>query len=704
MRLILILLLLPMLSLSGAEPKSKTARGDRLLWSYLEDQVRRIEKDPFEEIRSKDQWQRKRPELRRQFFDMVGLWPLPKKTDLKPTITGRLEEEKFIVEKLHYQSIPGLYVTANLYLPKNQKGPFPTILYVCGHGASRIGKISYGNKVTYQHHGRWFAENGYVCMIVDTLQLGEIAGLHHGTYSHSMWWWHCRGYTPAGIECWNGIRALDYLETRKEVDPKRFGVTGRSGGGATSWWIAAADDRPQCIIPVAGIADLRAHVLEGQTDRLRRGVIAGHCDCMYMVNTYEWDFTTVMALCAPRPLMLGNSDKDSIFPVPGYRRMAKKVRKLYDLYGAKEKFTLLETKGPHKDTPELRKGAFEWMNQWLKNDTSEVEVPELPRFKPQELKVLERLPGDSINADVQLTFVKAAKPKLPAPKKTTKEWWKAQNQKWHQALKDHVFRGWTDNPPPLNLKQFADATVEGIRLRGWSFDSEEKVTLDLWLLAPAKLDKPSEILVVPVDELGWREWEAQMMPDFQQAILGVDLPAGKEQRARAVQKLLSEKKWAIAILAPRGIGPTRWATKNAQGRSIDQHIKRRFALIGETVDGQRVWDVRRGVQALQQIDGMKAVPVRLQAHGTMAGIALYTGLFEPLVRALDLSEPPSSHHRGPIFLNVRRHFDMPQAVAMALPRQMRLFVNDKGEWQYPLTLQKRLGLNVLKVESLPKQN
>ncbi len=188
-----------------------------------------------------------------------------------------------------------------------------------------------------------------------------------------MWWWQTLGYTPAGIECWNAMRALDYLETRKEVDPKRIGVTGRSGGGATSWWVGAADERVQCIIPVAGIADLQAHVVEGVADRVTsKGVISGHCDCMYFVNTYRWDFAMVVALCAPRPLMLGNSDADDIFPVPGYRRLADKAQRIYELYGAGDKFALLETKGPHKDTPELRRGAYRWMNRWLKDDTSEV--------------------------------------------------------------------------------------------------------------------------------------------------------------------------------------------------------------------------------------------------------------------------------------------------------------------------------------------
>ena len=123
--------------------------------------------------------------------------------------------------------------------------PAPAVLYVCGHGNERTkDNVSLGSKTKYQHHGAWLARQGYVCLILDTLQLAEIEGLHHGTYHKDMFWWYSRGYTPAGVEAWNGIRALDYLQARKEVDPERLGVTGRSGGGASSWWIAALDDKP----------------------------------------------------------------------------------------------------------------------------------------------------------------------------------------------------------------------------------------------------------------------------------------------------------------------------------------------------------------------------------------------------------------------------------------------------------------------------
>src|SRR5205823_1298822 len=86
-----------------------------------------------------------------------------------------------------------------------------------------------------------------------TPQLGELPGLHHGTYREGMWWWQSRGYTPAGVEAWNGIRGIDYLVSRPEVDKTKIAVTGRSGGGATSWWLGAIDDRIAAVVPVAGI-------------------------------------------------------------------------------------------------------------------------------------------------------------------------------------------------------------------------------------------------------------------------------------------------------------------------------------------------------------------------------------------------------------------------------------------------------------------
>ncbi|HEY1858731.1 MAG TPA: hypothetical protein VGG61_00140, partial [Gemmataceae bacterium] len=205
-------------ALSADKPESD---GDAMINKYLANLTKEVSGRFMDGAKTRDEWEKKLPRLRREYLDMLGLDPLPEKTPLKATVTGTLEREGVVIEKLHYQSRPGLYVTANLYRPKDPKGKLPAILYVCGHS----GKGRDGNKTAFQDHGLWFANNGYVCLVVDTLQLGEIPGIHHGTYGvtekkplETRMWWQALGYTPAGVECWNGIRGIDYLISRTDVD------------------------------------------------------------------------------------------------------------------------------------------------------------------------------------------------------------------------------------------------------------------------------------------------------------------------------------------------------------------------------------------------------------------------------------------------------------------------------------------------------
>jgi hypothetical protein len=666
-------------------------RGDKMLDAYFRSQVRQISDGCLADIKSKEDWEKKRPELRRQFFDMLGLWPLPPRTDLHTTVTGKLDADHFTVEKLYFQSSPGLYVTGSLYIPKGLTKPAPAVLYVCGHGNTVIDKVSYGSKVNYQHHPAWFAEHGYVSLIIDTLQLGEIQGLHHGTSRLGMWWWQTLGYTPAGIECWNAMRALDYLETRKEVDMKRVGVTGRSGGGAYSWWITAADERVRCAIPVAGIADLYSHVCEGVATRYRRGIIGGHCDCMYFVNTYRWDFPMVIALCAPRPVLLGNTSDDLIFPAPSCRRLVAKAKRIYDLYGAGERFDYFQGSGGHVDTPELREAAFAWMNRWLKDDPGDFKDERKARFSPQQLKVYDRPPDDAINTTIQEWFIKPAHIELPKSPEVAREWWKGQADHWRQALRERVFRGWPEKPPALNAKAVADVKHDGLRLQAFDFTSEEAIDLRVWLLTHEKIEKPSLVVLNALDEPGWQSLLGELGPAFKDALQLSDAPKLDEAKFEQNRRVLEKFKWGFAYVAPRGIGPTRWTADDTPEAT---QVKRRFALIGQTLDGQRVWDVRRALAVLRERPDLKDVPLWLQGKNDMAGIALYAGIFEPDVARFDLWHPSASHQQGPTFLNVRRVLDMPQALALAFPKQVRLYVKDDAEaktWNWPLQLQHQLG-------------
>jgi hypothetical protein len=144
----------------------------------------------------------------------------------------------------------------------------------------------------------------------------------------------------------------------------------------------------------------------------------------------------------------------------------------------------------------------------------------------------------------------------------------------------------------------------------------------------------------------------------------------------------------LAFVAPRGLGPTAWNADPA----VQTHIRRRFMLLGQTLDGMRVWDVRRAVQALRSINGLPEVQMRISGEREMAGIALYAALFEPGIDDLDLSDPSTSHRNGPDFLNVLRFLDIPQTVAMVAENsQVRIHRDADADWEFPRAVAKRLG-------------
>jgi len=690
--------MLPAVTVPAADDKPKkgkkttaadTSRGDRLLADYFRRQTRLIEQSSLADVKTLRDWTARRKQARQRMLEMLGLDPFPKSTPLKATVTGKVDHDEFTVEKLHFQSRPGLYVTANLYAPKTRSGKLPAILYVCGHGRVKKNGVSYGNKVNYQHHGGWFARNGYVCLTIDTLQLGEIEGIHHGTYRYGMWWWNARGYSSAAVEAWNCIRALDYLQSRPEVDDDRIGVTGRSGGGAYSWWIAAIDERIKVAVPVAGITSLRNHVVDG--------CVEGHCDCMYPVNTYRWDFAEVASLVAPRPLLISNSDKDRIFPLGGVVDVYTKTRRIYELYGKLRNIGLQITEGPHKDTQELRIHAFHWFNKHLKgqNPPPLIETAAVKFFKPEQLKVFKQLPRDEKNTTIQETFVPEADPKVPE----SKQQWTTMRDRWMTALREKSFRGWpsrsrgSDRSPgshdALNLKPVFSQERHGIRFAAYDFTSQKPYRLRLYIAHRAGL-KPSELELVvlnALDQKGWRKLLATMRPGFEAELKDLPLPKADKSAFESTRKMFRAHKWAMAYVAPRGIGPTEW-NRNPRKRV---QIRRRFMLLGQTRDGMRVFDVVRSAQALRSVSGMKNVPLWMQGEDEMAGVTLYASLFTPNVKRLDLWRLNNSHRSGPIFLNVLRFLDVPQAVAMAADRsQVRLYQSDKTGWSYAQQVGERL--------------
>jgi len=678
------LAILPALCSAQPRPEWKplgSLPGDAMLTDYFQVEVAKLQSACLSDITTLEDWQRRCEEHRRQLREMLGIDPLPPRTDLKATITGVLEREDFRVEKLHFQSMPNLYVTGNLYLPKNVTGPVPAVLYLCGHAQVKIDNISYGNKAHYHFHGVWFARHGYACLVLDSLQLGEIEGIHHGTYRYGMWWWNNRGYTPAGVEAWNCVRALDYLQSRPEIDASRIGVTGRSGGGAYSWWIAAIDPRVKAAVPVAGITDLQNHVLDG--------CVEGHCDCMYFVNTYRWDYPMIAALVAPRALLIDNGDHDPIFPEDGVRRVYEAARRIYRLYDAEDKIGLFITDAGHDDIQPIQEAAFRWLDRHLMGKERETYDPVEKVLTPQELKVFESLPEDQLNTTIHEHFVPAAKPAFPQ----NAEEWEKMRADWTKVLQEKCFRGWPTNLPSATLRDATTVVQDGVRLTRAKVDVQDKITLPVYRLELAT-GPVQRVIVEVLDQSAWQnrlkglkvafadDLANELVTEEDKALAG-DAAAWKE-----IRSLLEEEPGTVLILLmPRGVGPTLW---NTEAKKHTQ-IERRFMLIGQTSDGMRVLDLVRSLQAVRATGDLRGKSVRVRAAGAAGVLACYAAIFENDLE-LELSQIPPTHRDGPYILNISKLMEVPQVVLLAASaNSLRLMTDSPESWQVVVDAAQRLN-------------
>jgi hypothetical protein len=215
------------------------------------------------------------------------------------------------------------------------------------------------------------------------------------------------------------------------------------------------------------------------------------------------------------------------------------------------------------------------------------------------------------------------------------------------------------------------------------------------------VDKPRVFVLTGVDEPGWKEWVAEFGPVFRDAPFQTEAKAASGSSLARTAARLEANRCALATFAPRGIGPTAWAQA---GSATDIHIRRRFALLGQTLDGQRVWDARRALAALRTVPDLQCAVPWMSGKNQLGVIMLYAGIFEPDVARIDLWRPPTSPSEGPIFLNVRRFFDLPQALALAFPKQIQLHAGSYAEAKLEMwgsSLQNKLGIDSLKIVPVP---
>jgi dienelactone hydrolase len=295
--------------------------------------------------------------VRKQISDCFG--PFPEKTPLNPRITGVVERDSYRIEKVIFESRPGLFVTANLYVPKKRQLPLPGVVASCGH--SDNGKAN----VAYQSFSQALARMGYVVLIFDPLGQGERLQYPNeqlrsrvgvGVREHL-----CAGNQQFLVgeflgawRAWDGIRALDYLLTRPEVDPRHLGITGNSGGGTMTTWLCGVEPRWTMAAPSCFITTFRRN--------LENELPADTEQCPPRVLALGIDLKDFLAAMAPKPVIILGKEKD-FFDIRGTEEAYARLKEIYARLGASENVSMFAGPTSHGYSQENREAMYRWFNR-----------------------------------------------------------------------------------------------------------------------------------------------------------------------------------------------------------------------------------------------------------------------------------------------------------------------------------------------------
>jgi len=330
---------------------------------------------------SREEWKQRVEYIRKVMSVTLGLWPMPTRIPLNPVIHGLIDQDDYTIEKVYFESVPGFYVTGNLYRPKNKAGKQPAVLSPHGHfpggrfqdeGLNTVRqKIAKGAE-RFEDGGRSFMQSrcvqlvrmGCIVFHYDMIGYGDSVQIPldvahrfsqlrlkfktppaQGFYSASA---ELHLLNPMGLHTYNSIRALDFLISLPDVDPERIAVTGGSGGGTQTFMLCAMDERPLVSVPVVIVSTTRQ----------------GGCTCEnisgFRIGTYNLEIT---ALHAPKPLLLISAD-DATRTIP--ERGFPELKQLYEMLGTAQNVsnvTLLQY--PHNYNFVSRTAMYHWLNRHL---------------------------------------------------------------------------------------------------------------------------------------------------------------------------------------------------------------------------------------------------------------------------------------------------------------------------------------------------
>jgi dienelactone hydrolase len=326
---------------------------------------------------SADDWKTRAAYLREHVLASAGLLPMPERTPLHPVVFGELKHDDYLVSKVYFESLPGFLVTGNLYRPTGP-GPFPAVLSPHGHWA--YGRLENTPLVSAPGRAINLARQGFVVFTYDMIGYNDSRQLPHtfGGKRENLW-----GLSLAGLQLWNSIRSLDFLDSLPYVRRDAIGATGESGGGTQTFLLAAVDDRVAVAAPVNMIS---LHM-------------QGGCLCENPPGLrLETTNVEIAASIAPRPLLMVSATGD--WTADTLEKEFPAVRGLYALLGAGDRVHAVRVQAEHNYNRESREAMYAWMARWLQQAPADVQRPERA-FTPDPLNDLLVFEGRALPADAR---------------------------------------------------------------------------------------------------------------------------------------------------------------------------------------------------------------------------------------------------------------------------------------------------------------
>lgn len=541
-------------------------------------------------------WAKQREELRKNLFNAWGgeACFLPKPCPLDPQTHGEpLKRDGYTVERITIQTRPGVRMTTNLYIPdaaKTKKAP--AILQVHGHwrGAKQDPVV--------QSRCIGAAKLGFVVLCVDAFGAGErgvgtALGEYHGDMTAATLL--PVGLPLSGLQVYENMRAVDYLQSRPEVDKDKIGITGASGGGNQTMYAGAWDERLKCVMPVCSVGNYQAYL---QTACCMCEVVPGA-----LKFTEEWG---VLSLTAPRALMVVNATKDGIqFSVGEAKKSLALTAPVYNLLGKPENLKHAIFEGPHDYSKAMREQMYGFMTLHLKGEGNGDPILE-QKFTTENPEDLRCYPGDTRPKDFMTIpkFAAAEAKKLIAEKKVpdTKEAWGKQVEELRRTLRDKALGGF---PQPQADWPKPTTKVEGT-IRTVTFTPEPGITLT----ATIDQSKPELPLVVLLNLEG------------ADAARRTDLYAAFK---RSGVNVLTMDLRATGNLAPGN---------ERVGRAPDHNSAEWGLWLGRPLLGQWAFDVTRLLDSLKQLDGKLPKKVIVLGEGPAGLVALSAGAVDSRVDAI----------------------------------------------------------------------